>query len=161
MQMFIDPTTMVTLTLVLTIENENRYIVDYKDIDKVFNIIRTNLEKENISLILLSRNYMDYSQNCFQKYDDKYYILFPWIDLDKLCKEFAGGISLQIINACYKDSLYQKLPPRNIEELQTLNKVYNEFVDKMEDENTEKCEYYNHRRKQIIKQKQKINRKQE
>ena len=74
MQMFIDPTTMVTLTLVLTIENENRYIVDYKDIDKVFNIIRTNLEKENISLILLSRNYMDYSQNCFQKYDDKYYI---------------------------------------------------------------------------------------
>lgn len=61
MQMFIDPTTMVTLTLVLTIENENRYIVDYKDIDKVFNIIRTNLEKENISLILLSRNYMDYS----------------------------------------------------------------------------------------------------
>lgn len=161
MQMFIDPTTMVTLTLVLTIENENRYIVDYKDIDKVFNIIRTNLEKENISLILLSRNYMDYSQNCFQKYDDKYYILFPWIDLDKLCKEFAGGISLQIINAYYKDSLYQKLPPRNIEELQTLNKVYNEFVDKMEDENTEKYEYYNHRRKQIIKQKQKINRKQE
>lgn len=161
MQMFIDPTTMVTLTLVLTIENENRYIVDYKDIDKVFNIIRTNLGKENISLILLSRNYMDYSQNCFQKYDDKYYILFPWIDLDELCKEFAGGISLQIINACYKDSLYQKLLPRNIEELQILNKVYNEFVDKMEDENTEKYEYYNHRRKQIIKQKQKINRKQE
>lgn len=151
MQMFIDPTTMVTLTLVLTIENENRYIVDYKDIDKVFNIIRTNLGKENISLILLSRNYMDYSQNCFQKYDDKYYILFPWIDLDELCKEFAGGISLQIINACYKDSLYQKLLPRNIEELQILNKVYNEFVDKMEDENTEKYEYYNHRRKQIIK----------
>lgn len=158
MQMWIEPNDIIALTLILTIEKENRYIIDNEDISRFWETFKTNLKQDNITVIQFSRKHRDDHHDTFQTYDDKYYILFPWADLKDICHEFVGGISTEFIKACYKNDSFQNLPPRSDEDLEKLNQIYQNFLNEMEAENTKQYEFYNHRKKQIIKQRQRINR---
>ena len=79
MQMRIEPDDIIALTLILTIEKENRYIIDDEDISRFWETFKTNLEQENISVIPFSRKYRDNHHDTFQTYDDKYYRRCPKI----------------------------------------------------------------------------------
>lgn len=160
----------INLTLLLTAENENRYIIDTVDIERFLKTFKTNLTKQNITLCIegerLGRNSYysntiqeisyDHNQNPQYSVNSPYYILLPYYDLNDLCKDFAAGLIHQFIRACYQDSLYQSLSPRSAEDLQNLNEIYINFLNQKEEENTQQYELYNQRRKQIIKQKQRI-----
>ena len=160
---YIDPGNIINLTLYLTIEKENRYIIDSDDIARFLETFKTNLEKQNISVVFtgerISRNRL-YS-NCIQKFCDKndsiYFMLLPWFDLKDFCHDIVGGITATVIKACYQDNLYQNLPPRSDEDLEKLNEIYLTFLNQIEEENTQQYEFYGNRIKKIIKQRQRIN----
>lgn len=86
-----------------------------------------------------------------------YYILYPWIDLKEFASSFVSEISSEVIHACYQDSLFQSLPLRSDEDLEKMNQIYQKYLEEKETENQRKYDFYNHRRKQIIKQKKRIN----
>ena len=161
----IDVREIINLTLFLTAENENRYIIDNVDIERFLKTFKINLKKQNVTLFVdgerLSRN--TYYSNTIQKisydhtnYDHEqylenspYFILKPWYNLNDLGKDFAGGIPYSFIKACYQDKLYQNLPPRSDKELKILNDIYINYLNEIENPHN----LYNHRNKQIVKQK--------
>ena len=156
--------TLVHLTLSLIIENENRYIIDYIDINRFWKTLKENLAKQNIEVTKIWDRAHDYDNYGYPvevyKEDslyEEYFILYPWSDLKEFVRSFAGGIPLDIINACYQDHLFQKLPPRNEDDLEKMNQIYQKYVEEKEEENKKQYDFYNHRRKQIIKQKKRIN----
>ena len=156
--------TIVHLTLSLIIENENRYIIDYTDIDRFWQILEKNLEKQNIETTKIWDRNHDYDSYGYpvevytvDSLYEEYFILYPWTDLKEFVQSFVGSISLDIINACYQDSLFQSLPPRTDEDLEKMNQIYLKYLEEKEAENQKQYDFYNHRRKQIIKQKNRIN----
>ena len=156
--------TLVHLTLSLIIENENRYIIDYTDINRFWKTLEKNLEKQNIEAIKIWDRVYDYDSSGYPvevyKEDstyDEYFILYPWTDLKEFVQSFVGSIPLDIINACYQDSLFQSLPSRTDEDLEKMNQIYQKYLEEKEAENQKQYDFYNHRRKQIIKQKNRIN----
>ena len=48
---YLDSEKIINLTLFLTIENENRYIIDCYDIARFLKIITENLKKQNLDII--------------------------------------------------------------------------------------------------------------
>ena len=157
---YLDSEKIINLTLFLTIENENRYIIDCYDIARFLKIITENLKKQNLDIIE-GREPICQNDN-FEIYNDEesestYYLLYPWLDIKAFATSFAGTLSNEVIKACYQDNLYQNLPPRSDEDLEKLNQIYQKFIDKKEEENTQQSEIYNYRKKQIIKQRQRIN----
>ena len=84
--------TLVHLTLSLIIENENRYIIDYIDINRFWKTLKENLAKQNIEATKIWDRAHDYDNYGYPvevyKEDslyEEYFILYPWSDL----KEFV------------------------------------------------------------------------
>lgn len=169
----VDVGEIINLTLFLTAENENRYIIDTRDIERFLETFETNLKNQNIIIRIdgerLDRNtyYSDKIQkisyayenddyNQYSKYfkNSPYFILKPWYDLNDLCKSFAGGMPYSFIRACYTDSLFQNLPPRSEEDLKTMNQIYQKYLEEKEEENKRQYEFYDKRIKTLIKRKQ-------
>ena len=146
---YLDSEKIINITLFLTIENENRYIIDCYDIARFLKIITENLKKQNLDIIE-GREPICQNDN-FEIYNDEesestYYLLYPWLDIKAFATSFAGTLSNEVIKACYQDNLYQNLPPRSDEDLEKLNKIYQKFIDKKEEENTQQSEFYNYRK---------------